>query len=425
MTIQRCLEDLLTEAGDKRPYPLEGHDLIIHESDSRLIYLDHIDRELDCDLIIFLSRHSSEHPRPVLTVHVTGNISDAGLGGLARSLAVASPEWMHAVLGNLERNAPEGYHITYEVTHHGPTELATPSFFVEIGSTEKEWTDLRAGYAVALSILEAYPHETINVVGIGGSHYARRETEIALQSRAAFGHIVHSRYVPCLDPSMIAGLVEKSQAKAVYFDKKAVNSSEMHHLAIVLANLGIPRLSERQLLQLRDISWFTWEEIQRVAQEVSPGARIDISPRVKDGIPNIVRLPEDLFYETIRIDPTGLKEGAGNLPVAILSSKGYTVLPIFITTEENTEQIRHDLISLCVTLICNGETTAVDGDQLIISRTRFDPEKARILGIPKGPLYGELLKGRTVQINGREITLDMVQTRTTTCIRIPGLERLI
>ena len=55
-------------------------------------------------------------------MHVTGNISDAGLGRLARSLAVASPEWMHAVLGNLERNAPEGYHITYEVTHHGPAE---------------------------------------------------------------------------------------------------------------------------------------------------------------------------------------------------------------------------------------------------------------------------------------------------------------
>jgi len=415
----------LSEAGHKRPYPLQEHELIVHASDSRLIGLDHLDRELDCDLIIFLSRHSSEHPRPVLTVHVTGNIAEAALGGFAGSLAVASPEWMHAVLGNLEKNAPEGYHITYEVTHHGPTELATPSFFVEIGSTEKEWTDLRAGYAVAQSVLEAHPHDTINVLGIGGSHYARRETEIALQSRTAFGHIVHSRYVPCLDPSMIADLVKKSQAKAVYFDKKVISPSIMHHLTIVLANLGIPRLSERQLLQLRDISWFTWEEIQRVAEEVSPGAWVDISPLVKDGIPDVVRLPADLYYETIRIDPTGLKEGAGNLPVAILSSKGSAVLPVFITTEENTERILHDLISLCVTLICSGETTAVDGDQLIISRTRFDPEKARILGIPKGPLYGELLKGRTVRINGRDITSDMVQTRTTTCIRIPGLERLI
>ena len=120
---------------------------------------------------------------------------------------------MHAVLCNLKKNAPEGYQATYEVTHHGPTELSTPSFFVEIGSTEKEWTDARAGSAVALSVLEADPTDTVNVLGIGGTHYARRETEIALRSRAAFGHIVHSRFVASLDPAMLAALAEKSHAR--------------------------------------------------------------------------------------------------------------------------------------------------------------------------------------------------------------------
>jgi len=419
------MEDLLAVTGSMRPYPLEYHELVFHEADDRLIILDHVDKELDADLIIFLSRHSSEHPQPVLTVHVTGNIGPARLGGVAGSLAVASPRWMHAVLCNLRKNAPEGYQATYEVTHHGPTELSTPSFFVEIGSTEKEWTDARAGSAVALSVLEADPTDTVNVLGIGGTHYARRETEIAFRSRASFGHIVHSRYVASLEPAMLAALAEKSHADAVYIDKKAITPSEMDMVGTALAVLGIPRLSEHDLIQLRHISWSTWEAIRKTAEELHPGSAVEISAGIKDGSPLPVRLPEDLIAEAARVDLPGLKEGIGQIPVVSLSSGGIPLLSVFITTEKNPASVLNDLISLCVTLICSGETTAVEGDRLIISRTRFDPEKARSLGIPQGPIYGDLMKGRTVDVGGREITPDMVRTRTVTCILIPGLERLI
>ena len=419
------MEDLLADPESSHPFPLEYHELVFHEATTRLIFLDHIDDELDADLIIFLSRHSSENPLPVLTVHVTGNIGHANLGGIAGSLAVASPPWMHAVLCNFNKNAPEGYRVTYEVTHHGPTELSTPSFFVEIGSTGKEWTDARAGHAVALSVFEADPADTVNVLGIGGTHYARRETEIALRSRTAFGHIVHRRFVSSLDPVMLAALAEKSSANAVYIDKKAITPGEMEMIETALMDLGIPRLSEHELLQLRYISWSTWEDIRRSAQEMHPGSDVSISAGMKDGSPHVVRLPDDLVAETIRVNLNGLKGGIGRLPVASLSSGGNPLLPVFITTEENPALVLNDLISLCVTLICSGETTAVEGDRLIISRTRFDPEKARSLGIPCGPLFGELMKGSVVNVNGREITPDMVRTRTVTCIRIPGLEKLI
>jgi D-aminoacyl-tRNA deacylase len=332
---------------------------------------------------------------------------------------------MHAVLRNLKKNAPEGYLVTYEVTHHGPTELSTPSFFVEIGSTFREWTDARAGHAAALSILEADPADTVNVIGIGGTHYARRETDIALRSRTAFGHIVHSRFASSIDSVMLAALAEKSFANAVYIDKKAIAPGEMELIETALMDLGIPRLSEREFLQLQSISWSTWKEIWGSAQELHPGSDVSISPGMKDGSPQIIRLPDELIAEAVRVDLTKLKEGIGLLPVASLSSGGNPLIPVFITTEENPVVVLNDLISLCVTLICSGETTAVEGDRLIISRTRFDPEKARSLGIPRGPLYGELMKGSVVNINGREITPDMVRTRTVTCIRIPGLERLI
>jgi D-aminoacyl-tRNA deacylase len=223
---------------------------------------------------------------------------------------------------------------------------------------------------------------------------------------------------------MLAALAVKSSANAVYIDKKAIMPGEMEMIETVLKDLGIPRLSESELLQLKCISWSTWKDIRRYAQELHSGSDVSISGVIKDGNPHAFRLPDDLLAETIRVDLNGLKEGIGQLPVASLSSGGNPILPVFITTEENHALVLNDLISLCVALICSGETTAVEGDRLIISRTRFDPDKARSLGVPRGPLYGELMKGSVVNVNGREITPDMVRTRAVTCIRIPGLERL-
>ncbi len=107
----------------------------------RLIHAEHIDTQIDADVLIFLSRHYSANPVPVLTVHVTGNFGTAEVGGTPRTLAPAAPAMMQATLRALRKHCPEGYRVSYEVTHHGPTGLSHPSFFVEIGSTEKEWTD--------------------------------------------------------------------------------------------------------------------------------------------------------------------------------------------------------------------------------------------------------------------------------------------
>jgi D-aminoacyl-tRNA deacylase len=165
------------------------------EVDERLIHAERIDRKTNADLIIFISRHYSTNPVPVLTVHITGNFGEPELGGTARTLAPAATAMMQATLRSLARHCPGGYRVSYEVTHHGPTDLSLPSFFVEIGSTEKEWTDPAAGLAVAQSVLSAVPQDPVPLIGFGGNHYAARETEIALTSRGAFGHIAHSREV--------------------------------------------------------------------------------------------------------------------------------------------------------------------------------------------------------------------------------------
>jgi D-aminoacyl-tRNA deacylase len=423
-TIRRELDRLLATSRSSR-FPLEDHEVSFHETEGRLIEQDGLDRSVRADLIIFLSRHASIEPVPVLTTHVTGNIGKAELGGRSGSLAVAAPAWMHAVLQGLTRHAPPGYRVSYEVTHHGPSEISTPSLFVEIGSTEKEWTDEEAGRAVALSVLEATLPDTIPVVGIGGTHYARRETEIALQSRAAFGHIVHSRDAGLVDAAMLGLLAEKSGARAVYLDRKALTPQENERLSDIIRQAGLLRISESELVGLKNLSLGSWETITALAREIDPRADVTVSGELGEGAFRILRLPPELFSEALRAGAGALKEGLGKIPVAWLSSPASPVMPVFITTEEKSPGVLNDLISLCVTLISRGENTAIEGDSLVIRRSKFDPSKARRLGVPEGPLFGELMRGRTLSIDGRDITPDMVRTSENVRIRIPGMERKI
>jgi D-aminoacyl-tRNA deacylase len=421
-TIREHIDRLLSASRIGR-FPLEEHDLSFHQTEGRLIEQDRLDRALSADLIIFLSRHASVDPTPVLTTHVTGNIGNADLGGEPGAVAVAAPDWMHAVLCGLSRHAPKGYRVSYEVTHHGPSELCTPSLFVEIGSTEKEWRDGRAGDAVARSVLGASPENVIAVLGIGGTHYARRETEIALRSRAAFGHIVHSRDTGLVGQAMLACLMEKSRAEAVYIDKKALNAGEAARLAEIIDSGGFLRLTETGLLQMKHLSLETWLAIRDMARITDPHAEIISIGPAREGVPRLIKLPPDLVREAFRADAAGLKEGLLQLPIVALSSRETPVMPLFITTEEDPSGVLNDLISLCVTLISRGENTAIEGDLLIIRKSRFDPSAARKLGVPEGPLFGELMKGRAITVNGREITPAMVCISNTNYIRIPGKEK--
>jgi len=423
-TIHDCLDDL-TGSSPASAFPLFRHDVVSHRVGERLIYEDYLDRDMDAELIIFLSRHSSVNPVPVLTVHVTGNLSTADFGGLPGSLPPASPAWMHAVLRNLASRAPPGYRVAYEVTHHGPSELVTPSFFVEVGSTEKEWSDTTAGYAVAESVLYAEPGDVIPLIGFGGTHYATRQTEIALTSRGAFGHIAHSREVGGLSGDTVRRMAEQTGAVAAYIDKKALNSGETSRLEGLLREIPLIRLTEKDLVNMGALSFPHYLEMRAIAREHSPEARLHLHRFDEDGPPSVVTVPEQLLLEAVK---TGGKEWTPALeaiPVAHLSTPKKPLLSSFITTEGNYAGVLHDLISLCVATISKDQELAVDGEDLLIRRRRLDPSKARELGIPQGPLLGELMKGSPVRIGETTITPDMVITCEEKKIHIPGLRNYL
>ncbi|PKL58867.1 MAG: D-tyrosyl-tRNA(Tyr) deacylase, partial [Methanomicrobiales archaeon HGW-Methanomicrobiales-4] len=105
---------------------LEGRHLH-RQFDERLIYIDGPSLTTSADCIIFLSRHASKEPRPVLTVHVTGNFGSVDYGGTPGTLTDAATGMMHAIMNRLSCEVPDGYAITFEATHHGPTLVPVPS----------------------------------------------------------------------------------------------------------------------------------------------------------------------------------------------------------------------------------------------------------------------------------------------------------
>ncbi|MCQ1538536.1 D-tyrosyl-tRNA(Tyr) deacylase [Methanocalculus taiwanensis] len=424
VAIRSAIEELIREQGEAA-WPLLKEGYLFHETEGRLIYEDHIDETVQADRIIFLSRHTSVNPEPVLTVHVTGNFSEAAYGGAPDELAVADPGMMQAVLRNLVRYAPKGYRAAYEITHHGPSDLKTPSFFVEIGSTENEWSDKEAAMAVARSVLSAVPGDYLPMIGFGGTHYAVRQTAIATDTRGAFGHIAHSREASTLTPEMVVKMADMTGAVAGYIDKKALHGKETDQIARLLNGIGLPLLTEGMLREMGRIPWRTWCRANALASEISSGALPKNHGMERDGDLSVITIDRELLIEALREDREefiSLLDGI--TPCIRITKDGSAALPAFIGYHEDEAQLASDLITLCVQQITKHSRAVVEGDRLIISRERFDPEKARKLGVPAGPLFGRLASGQAVTVEGRVIMADMVSTSVLQEIIIPGLERI-
>jgi D-aminoacyl-tRNA deacylase len=164
----------------------------------------------DAQLVVFISRHSSQSGKPTFSVHTTGNFGEAGLGGLPRALSVAPAAAMQIALKELSRLKQEmkiDYEVAYEGTHHGPT-LDMPVMFVELGSSELQWSDLTGAQAVGEAAMAAIANFSsasgTAVLGIGGPHYNQKFTRMALAGEAIFGHIIPKYAIAQVDAALIS-----------------------------------------------------------------------------------------------------------------------------------------------------------------------------------------------------------------------------
>ena len=168
------------------------------------------------------------------------------------SLAKPSPirikNYVLALKKRLDRK-PE-FQFTLEVTHHGPSEISTPSAFYEIGSTEEEWKDEEAGRIVAESMIEAIRDDRSNwqiAVGVGGTHYAPRQTEIILNTTFTFGHNFAKYTFEGLNKEILIKAVRISDAEYIVIDEKSTTSAIKSLIAEVTEELGIKMLKSKEV----------------------------------------------------------------------------------------------------------------------------------------------------------------------------------
>src|SRR5256886_14737638 len=215
---------------------------------------DHLDRDLEStfnervDLVVYLSKHRSESSRPSLTVHPIGNPGPAEFGGQPETLVPSAPRWMTAALRGLGKEAKGlPYNVAFEATHHGPY-LTTPTFYIEQGSTETEWADLAASRAIARVLLALEPVDAPIAIGLGGGHYMPRHTDLALERRIAFGHLLAAYALEGASGRAIDQAVERTEgATMAYVHRKSLAKPDVRAFEERLEKLGLRIVREADL----------------------------------------------------------------------------------------------------------------------------------------------------------------------------------
>lgn len=188
--------------------------LLLFTTQQELIFAEGIGKGLDVDTIIFASKHKSESGKPTLCCHFPGNWSAAKHGGSNRQLCVAPAQLLKKVYLAMKQNATAmPYDVTLEATHHGPL-AEKPCLFIEIGSSEKEWNDTKAGEVIAQTILEAAntpSAETGSIaICIGGNHYCNQFNHILETRNLAVSHICPKHAIDTLDAEMLSQAMKKT-----------------------------------------------------------------------------------------------------------------------------------------------------------------------------------------------------------------------
>ncbi len=190
--------------------------LLLVTVDTELIEPPDLDTYFNPQAYVFLSRHRAESKIPSLTVHTTGNFTDAPfLGGRPKEVGRVNPDLQKNYMIALDkrRREIEGFEVTIEATHHGPTSLQKPVLFVELGSSEREWGDEHAGAivgdALVESLREGRPWGKV-AMAFGGTHYPAKFNDLLLTSDMAITTVVAKHSLPAIDSSMFGQIIQKT-----------------------------------------------------------------------------------------------------------------------------------------------------------------------------------------------------------------------
>ncbi|MCR3957104.1 MAG: D-aminoacyl-tRNA deacylase [Gudongella sp.] len=144
-----------------------------------------MERFSDYDVAGLITWHEGENaPDGILSVHTTGDVETGNFGK-------ANPRFMHNILIALEKYRKmenlDDFFVTTEATHWsgivygdiGPEailEYEIPIMDIEIGSSEDSWSNENAVRALAMSLLEIFSDDNLqlkNILCAGGTHFER------------------------------------------------------------------------------------------------------------------------------------------------------------------------------------------------------------------------------------------------------------
>lgn len=233
---------------DNNPIYQLNDDIKLYTINTKHINAENIDKNIEADRFIFSTTHRSEAGTASFSVHAPGNWNRAEMGGQKREICIAMPTLMkQAYLKLKKQNNLEEFNVTMECTHHGPY-LEKPCMFIEIGSTEKQWTNQEAGRIVAQTITTVLvgnkngnTEKKYEVAfGIGGPHYCNNFNKILERTDIAVGHVCPKYALESLDEIMIKQGVEKSQEKVdfILLDWKGLGK-EKQRITELLKKLNI------------------------------------------------------------------------------------------------------------------------------------------------------------------------------------------
>ncbi|MDG6998686.1 MAG: D-tyrosyl-tRNA(Tyr) deacylase [Nitrososphaerota archaeon] len=244
---ERLLENfpftMLDDWFDGSPvYVLDDAFLVTSKKD--IVFVDGLDQKFaDCSYF-FVSRHRAESGIPSLTAHFTGNFGPANFGGNPREIAMYSPAKLKNYmreLHSIRSTISDIYKITIEATHHGPTDLHSPVLFVELGSSEEQWVDIKVAERVAIALMASMKSDATYskcALGVGGTHYPDKFNKYLLESEIALGPVVSKYALENLDEDLLNQILIKSDTKVEWaiVDRKGLGQHKERVLQLLKSN---------------------------------------------------------------------------------------------------------------------------------------------------------------------------------------------
>ncbi len=232
----------LDEFENEKVYSLDNTKLYTIDQD--LIYAENIDDKIKADLFIFASMHKSESKIKNLTIHSIGNFgkrkfNEIDFGGRDKTLCKVNASMLKLMfleLNSLAKNS--NYSVTIEATHHGPF-LNKPAIFIEIGPSEEEWKDKKAGNIIANTIINAiskFKNQNYEITfGIGSTHYPSNFNKIMLNTNIAISYICAKYNLENLDKELILQAVNNAERNLdfILLDWKGLGKEKQRILKIL------------------------------------------------------------------------------------------------------------------------------------------------------------------------------------------------